>query len=141
MSGHDESLLRLLAYDRRRYWLVDGWCVRFRIREAPITEQRPYGVRYALTLHDVDMTRLLGFDNAHGIPRRRAFDHRHRFRRTEDLVPYDYRDADTLLCDFFDAVERACAAEGKAFAFESEAIELEDITEDPDDEDVPESPA
>ena len=27
----DEAMQRLLAYDRRRYWLVNGWSVRFRI--------------------------------------------------------------------------------------------------------------
>jgi len=55
---------------------------------------------------------LLGFDNAHGIPRAQAFDHRHRFRRTRQLVAYEFRGADELICDFFAAIEQACEEEG-----------------------------
>jgi hypothetical protein len=126
---------RLLDYDRRRYWLSNGWSIRFRIATAPVTAGRPHGIKYAFTLHDADRTRLLGFDNAHGLPRVQAYDHRHRFRRTQELVPYDYRGADELICDFFDAVEKACLAEGVAFAFEAEDVDLEpendDGTEEP----------
>jgi hypothetical protein len=130
---HDEAMLRLLDYHRRRYWLVNGWSLRFRIVTTPITPVRPFGIRYALTLHDVDGTRLLGFDNAHGVARTLAYDHRHRFRRVAELVAYDFRDADTLLCDFFAAVEQACRQEGAPFAFLAEAVELEPESEDDDD--------
>lgn len=126
----DEAMRRLLDYDRRRYWLSNGWSIRFRIAEAPVTTGRPHGIKYAFTLHDVDRTRLLGFDNAHGLPRVQAFDHRHRFRRTEELLPYDYRGADELICDFFNAVEQACLSEGVAFAFEAEDVELEPESDD-----------
>ena len=80
----DEVMRRLLDYDRRRYWLVNGWS--FRISEVTATAARPQGIKYSFTLHDVDGTRLLGFDNAHGVPRVVAFDHRHRFRRPDELV-------------------------------------------------------
>ena len=138
MSEPDEALLRLLAYHRRRYWLTNGWCIRFRIKQAPVTEGRPYGISYSFTLHDVDMSRLLGFDNAHGVPRRRVYDHRHRFRRTDELVPYSYVDADTLLVDFFEAVETACKAVGVEFAFETDDVELDEEVEGFDGEDVSE---
>jgi hypothetical protein len=65
----DEAMRRLLDYDRRRYWLANGWSIRFRVVEVAATAGRPHGVKYAFTLHDVDRTRLLGFDNAHGVPR------------------------------------------------------------------------
>ena len=29
----DEAMIRLLDYDRRRYWLINGWSVRFRVAE------------------------------------------------------------------------------------------------------------
>jgi hypothetical protein len=126
MIGEDnEGLRRLLDYHRRRYWLSNGWCIRFWVKEVPATAGRPHGVKYSLTLHDVDMTRLLGIDNAHGLPRRLVFDHQHRFRRTEELVPYDYQDADTLIDDFFDAVERAFRQEGAEFSFDDRDVELE----------------
>jgi hypothetical protein len=116
---------RLLDYDRRRYWLANGWSIRFRIAEIEATASRPHGVKYAFTLHDVDLTRLLGVDNAHGLPRALAYDHWHRFCRTAEMVPYDFRGADELICDFFDAVEQACRQEGVAFAFVAEDIEYE----------------
>ena len=126
----DEAMARLLAYDRRRYWLTNGWCIRFRVWSVPVTMRRPHGIRYAFTLHDVDMTRLLGFDNAHGIPLEQAFDHRHRFRRTQETIAYDFTDADRLICDFFDAVERACHREDVPFDFDAEEIELEDTNDE-----------
>jgi hypothetical protein len=131
MNG--EAMGRLLDYDRRRYWLSNGWCLRFRVKQCPITDARPHGIRYAFTLHDVDMTRLLGFDNAHGVPRRQAYDHRHRFRRAADLVPYQFAGTDELICDFFDEVERVCRLEGVPFAFDSEMTER-DQEQDDDDE-------
>ena len=121
-----EALHRLLGYHRRRYWLTNGWCIRFQVKEAPVTSGRPHGIKYSFTLHDVDMVRLLGIDNAHGIPRRVVFDHRHRFRRTEEMVPYDYKDADTLIVDFFDLIEQAFRQEGIEFSFDDGEIELED---------------
>jgi hypothetical protein len=55
-----------------------------------------------------------------------AYDHGHRFRKTEEIVPYGFSDTDKLLRDFFDAVERACEAEGIAFDVIDEDLELED---------------
>lgn len=121
---HDEAMRRLLDYDHRRYWLANGWSIRFRIAEVAVTTERPHGIKYSFTLHDVDRTRLLGFDNAHGLPRVLAYDHRHRFRRTAELVPYQYQGADELICDFFAAVEMACRQEGAPFEFEAEDVEL-----------------
>ncbi len=128
-----EAMYRLLGYDRRRYWLSNGWCLRFRVKQCPINDARPHGLRYAFTLHDVDMTRLLGFDNAHGIPRRQAYDHRHRFRLVADLVPYRFVGTDELICDFFDEVERVCHLEGVPFAFGSEATERDEELDDDDE--------
>lgn len=126
---------RLLDYDRRRYWLANGWSIRFRVVEVPVTTGRPHGIKYAFTLHDVDRTRLLGFDNAHGLPRVQAYDHRPRFRRTAELVAYNWRGADELICDFFAAVEAACRMEGVPFEFEAADVELE-----PEDDDGTEEP-
>ena len=129
----DEAMRRLLDFDRRRYWLSNGWSIRFRIPEVEATDSRPHGIKYAFTLHDVDRTRLLGFDNAHGIPRAQAYDHRHRFRRTADLVSYDFRGADELICDFFAAVEQACRQEGVPFEFEADEVEyVMEASDDPD---------
>ena len=130
----DEAMRRLLDFDRRQYWLSNGWSIRFRITEVEATEARPHGIKYAFTLHDVDRTRLLGFDNAHGIPRVQTYDHRHRFRRTAALEPYDFRGADELICDFFAAVEQACRQEDVPFEFEADEVEY--LMEEGDDPDV-----
>src|SRR5208283_3872875 len=75
--------------------------MRFRTAEVTATAARPQGIKYAFTLHDVDGARLPDFDNAHGVPRALAFDHRHRFRRPDELVSYAIQGADELICDFF----------------------------------------
>ena len=129
---NSEAMDRLLGYHRRRYWLANGWCVRFRVKRCPVTQSRPHGIRYAFTLHDVDMTRLLGFDNAHGVPRRLAYDHRHRLRQTAP-VAHDFTSADDLIRDFFDAVEHACHREDVPFAFVDEMTELEHEADYDDD--------
>jgi hypothetical protein len=126
MCSSDEAMVRLLDYDGRRYRLVNGWSILFRVRRTTVTTGRPNGIKYAFTLHDAAGHRLLGFDNAHGVPRAEKFDHRHRFRRTAELVVYEFRGADELICDFFDAVERACLFEKVAFAFLPDATVLED---------------
>ncbi len=123
----DEAMRRLLDYDGQRYWLENGWSLRCRVRRIAVSAGTPHGVRYSFTLHDVDGMRLLGFDNAHGVNRRVEFDHRHRFRKTAELVPYEFRDADRLLMDFFGAVESACQVEGVPF-------DIVDIDEGKDDD-------
>src|SRR5882757_9622684 len=82
----DEPMRRLLDYDHRRYWLVNGWSVRFRIAEVEASVARPHGIKYSFT-----------YDNAHGVPRAQVYDHRHRFRQIGQLVAYEFRGADELL--------------------------------------------
>jgi len=48
----DEAMQRLLGYDRRRYWLVNGWSIRFRVGQVLRTAYRPHGIKYSFTLHD-----------------------------------------------------------------------------------------
>jgi len=67
---------------------------------------------------DPDGTRLTGFDNAHAVPalggRKKAHvasDHWHRTTEDEGR-PYDFIDAESLLNDFFDELERILAELG-----------------------------
>jgi hypothetical protein len=56
--------------------------------------------------------RLVGFDNAHPAGRQKRGepqDHRHRLRIVK---PYDYRDAVTLLADFWATVDAVLRARG-----------------------------
>lgn len=108
----DPSLDTLLDLDGQvfvidpagRYW------VRFNVKRVPVIPEKPHGLDYALTLHGPDGQRLVGFDNAHAVRstsgpggrRQVARDHKHRNRTVR---PYDYTDAETLLVDFWAAVE------------------------------------
>ncbi len=106
----DKPMHRLLACDRLLYRLENGWSLHFRGGAGLARAGQPRGTRYALTLHDVDGMRLLGFDNAHAVQRAQAYYHRHRFRRTSELFAYEFRGADELICDVFDRVETGLPA-------------------------------
>jgi hypothetical protein len=94
-----------------------GHWVRFIVRRVPVTEAKPHGLDYSLTLHGPDGERLVGFDNAHavksasgpGAKEAAAFDHRHRFRTVR---PYEYIDAASLLADFWSEVDSVMREKG-----------------------------
>jgi hypothetical protein len=73
-------------------------------------------------LHGPDNRRLIGFDNAHSVPAKGARfkkrpstkDHWHR-TETDEGRPYAFKDAETLLDDFFDEVERVLTERGIPF--------------------------
>ena len=77
----------------------------------------PHGLRYSLTLHAPDGASLVGFDNAHpvrerpgpGRRRRAERNHRHRLRK---IRPYEYKDAVTLLEDFWKEVDQVLGEGG-----------------------------
>lgn len=79
--------------------------VRFVVTRVPVSPEKPHGIDYSLTLHGPDGARLVGFDNAHAVRRRKghgAFDHRHRLGTVKR---YEFRDAATLLEDFWSSVD------------------------------------
>ena len=107
----DPSLDSLLSLDgmvlvldpETRHW------VKIVARRVPVSEAKPHGLDYSLTLHGPDGMRLVGFDNAHPVRRSAGpggkagniRDHKHRL---ETVQPYAYRDAGTLLDDFWSEV-------------------------------------
>lgn len=89
-----------------------GHWVRFVVTRVPASPEKPHGIDYALTLHGPEGERLVGFDNAHPVARQKRGapqDHRHRLRT---IRPYDYRDAATLLADFWTAVDAVLRERG-----------------------------
>jgi hypothetical protein len=104
----DHTLEFLLAFDGRIHHLEEGYWIKFEIRKVEASEARPHGLFYSFTLHAPDGTRLVGFDNAHGVPapgsrfkeRPPSNDYWHR-TETDPGKPYTFSDADTLLQDFF----------------------------------------
>jgi len=100
----------LVIEERGGYW------VKFEVRRAAITKERPHGLDYSMTLHGPDNRRLVGFDNAHQVRRTAGpggatstYDHKHRFR---SIRPYEYRDAATLLADFWNEVDSVLKEKG-----------------------------
>lgn len=91
--------------------------VRFVVRRVPVTEAKPHGLDYSLSLHGPDGERLVGFDNAHAVRtsggpgggRRGAQDHRHRLKTVR---PYQYLDAATLLADCWTEAEAVLRERG-----------------------------
>jgi hypothetical protein len=95
----DEFALEfLLAFDGRIHRFDQEFWAKFEVKRVEPTPERPHGLRYSLTLHDPDGNRLLGFDNAHGVPSRGsryrkpsvAHDHWHRTRDDEGR-PYEFK--------------------------------------------------
>ncbi len=69
---------------------------RFVVTRVPVSPEKPHGP---------DGDRLVGFDNARPVARQKrgeSQDHRHRLRT---IKAYDYRDAVTLLSDFWTMVD------------------------------------
>ncbi len=108
MSGVQREMENLLALDGEIMGVheTSGHWVKIEARRVKPTAERPYGVRYSLTLHDHTNRRVLGYDNAHGTPKRRVpFDHKHRHQNDEG-VPYKFQSAERLLEDFWNDVDR-----------------------------------
>ncbi len=114
MAQRDATLDALLDLDGQ-VLVVDAkgshW-VRFIVTLVAASAEKPHGLDYSLTLHGPDGARLVGFDNAHpadGQKRGGPQDHRHRLRT---IRAYDYRDAATLLADFWTTVDAVLRERG-----------------------------
>lgn len=128
MVGYDMSdsipeyqLEFLLAFDGRIHHLEEGYWMKFEIKRVRATAERPHGLSYSFTLHAPDGRRLIGFDNAHRVPavgsrfkrRPQSNDHWHR-TGSDPGRPYLFKDAETLIDDFFGEAERVLGEHGIA---------------------------
>ncbi len=118
VPDRDPGLDTLLDLHGQTLFVDDiGHWVKFVVLRTVVTPERPHGLNYSLTLHAPDGTRLVGFDNAHSVRDRRGpgarkrgkSDHRHRLRTVR---PYDYREAATLVEDFWNEVDRVLKERG-----------------------------
>lgn len=103
----DPTLGALLDMDGAKFGVdaVGDYQAVFRVTQVTATDAKPHGLDYSLVLLGPDNERLLGFDNAHPVGRQRRGepqDHRH---LRETVRPYAYRDAGTLMADFWHAVD------------------------------------
>lgn len=117
MPRRDPGLGRLLDLDGFLAEIGGGYWVKIEAEEVPVDATRPHGIAYTLTLHDAAGHRVFGIDNAHVVRStrgpagrsQRARDHLH---RGEAVRPYVYRDADTLIDDFWREVAAILKREG-----------------------------
>lgn len=120
-NPNSHGLEFLLAFDGHIHHLEAGHWLKFEIRRTRASKERPHGLTYSFTLHAPDGTRLVGFDNAHGVPggakpgHAPATDHRHGGPK-DQVRPYAFRDAETLVDDFFREVERVLKSRGVGMA-------------------------
>jgi hypothetical protein len=107
----DHELEFLLSLDGQEFRFRGDYRVKLEARRVKTAAERPAGIKYSLTLHDPDGHRVYGLDNAHGIRRQRAYDHRHVYG-VRKMAPYEYRGAAMLLEDFYREVERILEERG-----------------------------
>jgi hypothetical protein len=68
MSDADQTLAYLLDLDAEEINYDGGYVARFKVKRIEATPERPHGISYSLTFHAPDGRRLVGYDNAHGVP-------------------------------------------------------------------------
>ena len=93
----------------------EGYWVKMEVSIVPATPNRPHGIKYSLTLHEPQGSRLIGFDNAHSVKpegppfkhagKKYPFDHQHRHPKDEGTL-YEFNTAYQLLSDFYAEVDR-----------------------------------
>lgn len=91
-----------------------GYWIKIEARRVGVSKAVPHGIHYSLTLHEPYGKRILGYDNAHAVKppkkfrhagRILAYDHKHR-HASDHGMPYEFKDAQQLLNDFFADVDR-----------------------------------
>ncbi|PTR34410.1 hypothetical protein C8J98_102598 [Luteibacter sp. OK325] len=123
MSSTKNDLDALLNLDGERVILDELYWVKFEVHHVTPTDRIPHGIRYSLSLHRPGGPRILGFDNAHGIPlagspykyagRVISFDHEHVYtgRPNPSAVHYEFNSPGELVADFWKAVDAALLKE------------------------------
>lgn len=117
MESAQLGLQTLLELNGHICEVGDGYWIKFEATLVTVTNARPAGIKYSLTIHAPSGERLGGYDNAHaaktgngpGRQKGPPDDHRHRGRSMER---YPYTDAETLVRDFWCLVEGIMKEEG-----------------------------
>ncbi len=116
--ARDEGLDTLLDLDGYIADQGDGYSIKADATIVEVTAGRPHGIKYSLSLHAPNNERILGFDNAHALSKRRngeyigqkqPFDHKHR-TISDKGIKYQFTTPYQLLEDFFSDVDKALKA-------------------------------
>lgn len=68
MKDQDYTLDFLLEMDGFMAEICDGYWIKIEAKVIKVSMNKPFGVKYSLTLHSPEGERLLGFGNAHAVP-------------------------------------------------------------------------
>jgi len=110
----DSGIDTLLELDGNIIQQEHGYWVEIHAWRVEVISLIPHGIRYSLTLHQLNGTRVMGYDNAHAVKPSKGFkyagqvlpfDHKHR-SISDKGVPYEFKDEYQLLQDFFADVDR-----------------------------------
>ena len=115
MKLHRDPALDVLLDLDGQVLVVDpagGHWVRFVVTKVPVSPAKPHGLDYSLTLHGPDGGRLVGLDNVHPVAGQRRGDPQDHHHRSSNVRRYDYRDAATLMTDFWEAVDSVLREKG-----------------------------
>ena len=114
----DKSLDTLLYLDGDHSVIDDyGNWVKFEASQVDVTEYRPHGLSYSLTLHDKHGMRIFGMDNAHKAMDGRNNRYKARVVEYDHLHPdggkvsvvYKFESPEKLIADFWRSVDERLA--------------------------------
>lgn len=110
----DYTLDTLLDLNGLIFHRDDGFWWKIEAKRIKPTEFIPHGISYSLTLHNKYGTRIMGYDNSHAVKppskfkfagQRLPYDHKHR-HSSDKGIPYEFKNAQQLMDDFFSEVDR-----------------------------------
>ncbi len=112
MRGIDFALETLLDLNGFIVEIGEGFWVKIEAKQMRIDPNKPFGIKYCLTLHNPEGERIFGIDNAHAAPKsssKEPHDHMHKGTR---IQKYSYLSAEKLLADFWSEVENILKRRG-----------------------------
>ena len=104
----DRALDYLLELNGEVFVESNGYWHKIEARLTSVTQERPHGIRYSLTLHNDKNERVFGIDNAYSVKTRHKgytgrvieYDHMHTDRNDKGTV-YVFKNPGQLLTDFY----------------------------------------
>jgi hypothetical protein len=112
-----ESLDQLLALHDTIFEVGGGFWVKIEARRVAPSADRPHGIAHSLCLFAPNDERIVCYDNAHAIavgsgPAKRRTAQRDHVQRGAKIRAYAFKDARTLLNDFWTDVYQVVAKRG-----------------------------
>ncbi|HEV2524269.1 MAG TPA: DUF6516 family protein [Gammaproteobacteria bacterium] len=105
MKEVDYTLETLLDLDGYIAEIGNEYWFKIEAKKVKIGVNKPFGIKYALTLHDPSGQRIMGFDNAHAVLKGSLKEPHDHFHKGRIIKKYNYISAGKLLEDFWQEVD------------------------------------